>query len=54
LFASPTSAMLDVLANLRLIVFGSLVIFFLILEPDGLYRLWRHVKDYFRVWPFAY
>src|SRR6267142_2040299 len=54
LFAPPTSAMLDVLANLRLIVFGGLVIFFLILEPDGLYRLWRHVKDYFRVWPFAY
>jgi branched-chain amino acid transport system permease protein len=54
LFAPQTSAMLDVLANLRLIVFGGLVIFFLILEPDGLYRLWRHVKDYFRVWPFAY
>jgi branched-chain amino acid transport system permease protein len=53
-FAPPTSAMLDVLANLRLVVFGGLVIFFLILEPDGLYRLWGHVKNYLRVWPFAY
>ncbi len=53
-FAPPTSAMLDFLANLRLIVFGGLIIVFLILEPEGLYRLWKHVKDYFRVWPFAY
>jgi branched-chain amino acid transport system permease protein len=54
LFAPPSSMMLDFLANLRLIVFGGLIIVFLILEPDGLYRLWRHIKDYFRVWPFAY
>ena len=26
----------------------------LILEPEGPYRLWRRVKDYFRVWSFAY
>jgi branched-chain amino acid transport system permease protein len=53
-FAPPTSGMLDFLANLRLIVFGGLIITFLILEPEGLYRLWKHIKDYFRVWPFAY
>jgi branched-chain amino acid transport system permease protein len=53
-FAPPTSAMLDFLANLRLIVFGGLIIVFLILEPEGLYRLWKHIKDYFRLWPFAY
>ena len=34
--------------------FGLVIILFLILEPAGLARLWRNVKDYFHVWPFAY
>ena len=32
----------------------ALIIFFLIVEPDGLNRLWRNIRSYFRVWPFAY
>ncbi len=35
-------------------VFGLVIILFLILEPEGLAKLWRNVKDYFRVWPFSY
>ena len=35
-------------------VFGLVIILFLVLEPEGLARLWRNVKDYFRVWPFSY
>ncbi len=35
-------------------VFGLVIILFLILEPEGLAKLWRKVKDYFHVWPFAY
>jgi branched-chain amino acid transport system permease protein len=23
-------------------------------EPDGLNRLWRNIRNYFRIWPFAY
>jgi branched-chain amino acid transport system permease protein len=38
--------------QLRLIVFGLLIIVFLIAEPEGLNRLWRNIKDYFRAWPF--
>ena len=30
------------------------IILFLVLEPQGLAKLWRNVKDYFRVWPFSY
>jgi branched-chain amino acid transport system permease protein len=29
-------------------------VLFLVFEPEGLYRIWRRVKDYFRLWPFAY
>ena len=42
------------LANLRLIIFGGLIILFLAIEPEGLYRMWGNVKRYFRLWPFSY
>ena len=44
----------DITTNLRLICFGVLIVVFLILEPEGLSRLWRNVRTYFRVWPFSY
>lgn len=44
----------NIVPNLRLIVFGALIIFFLIVEPEGLNRLWRNIRSYFRVWPFSY
>ena len=42
------------LANFQLLIFGSLIILFLVVEPAGLARLWEHVKRYFRLWPFSY
>ena len=57
LAASPRAwlcAVLNLVANLRLMLFGALIIFFLIVEPEGLNRLWRNIRSYFRVWPFAY
>ena len=44
----------NLIPNLRLIVFGGLIILFLVLEPEGLNRLWRNIRSYFRVWPFSY
>ena len=35
-------------------IFGLVVILFLVLEPEGLAKLWRNIKDTFRVWPFSY
>jgi branched-chain amino acid transport system permease protein len=52
LFSSAT--LLNVIPNLRLILFGALIILFLVVEPEGLNRLWRNIRNYFRVWPFAY
>jgi branched-chain amino acid transport system permease protein len=46
--------MANVISGLRLGVFGALIIFFLIVEPEGLNRLWRNIRSYFRVWPFSY
>jgi branched-chain amino acid transport system permease protein len=53
LFFSPAD-LLNIIPNLRLVIFGSLIVVFLALEPEGLNRLWRNVLGYFRVWPFSY
>src|SRR5205823_12605251 len=42
------------MSNLELIVFGSLVISFLIVEPHGLARLWQIGKEKLRLWPFPH
>jgi len=46
----PTS----VASNLELMVFGALIMFFLIVEPHGLARLWQVGKEKLRLWPFPH
>ncbi|HEY5826977.1 MAG: branched-chain amino acid ABC transporter permease [Hyphomicrobiaceae bacterium] len=46
--------MSSIIASTRLVLFGCLIIFFLVVEPEGLNRLWRNIRNYFRVWPFSY
>ena len=41
-------------AHLEVIIFGSLIVFFLIVEPHGLARLWSIGKDKLRLWPFPH
>ena len=41
-------------AHLELIIFGSLIVFFLIAEPHGLARLWAIGKEKLRLWPFPH
>jgi branched-chain amino acid transport system permease protein len=43
-----------VISNLELIIFGSLIVFFLIVEPHGLARLWQISKEKLRLWPFPH
>jgi branched-chain amino acid transport system permease protein len=40
--------------QLELMVFGALIIFFLIVEPSGLARLWQIAKEKLRLWPFPH
>ncbi|MDP7624989.1 MAG: branched-chain amino acid ABC transporter permease [Rhodospirillales bacterium] len=40
--------------HFEIIFFGSLIIFFLIVEPLGLARLWQIIKEKLRQWPFPY
>lgn len=44
----------DILSHLEVITFGALIIFFLIVEPHGLARLWQILKEKLRLWPFPH
>jgi branched-chain amino acid transport system permease protein len=36
------------------VVFGGVIILTLIIEPQGIQKVWRNIKDYFRLFPFSY
>ena len=40
--------------QIELMVFGGLIVFFLIVEPRGLARLWQITKEKLRLWPFPH
>jgi branched-chain amino acid transport system permease protein len=44
----------NTVSNLQSMTFGALIIFFLIVEPRGLARLWQIGKEKLRLWPFPY
>jgi len=52
LFGIPVDTALA--AHIALMVFGFLIVFFLIVEPHGLARLWSIGKEKLRLWPFPH
>lgn len=57
----PAEALTDIypsifgiFASLREMVFGLIVILFLVFEPDGLAARWHTVRSYWKLWPFSY
>ena len=42
------------ISHLELMIFGALIVFFLIVEPRGLARLWAIGKEKLRLWPFPH
>ena len=43
-----------VVSHTELMVFGGLIVWFLIVEPHGLARLWSTAKQKLRLWPFPH
>lgn len=41
-------------SHLTFMIFGALIVFFLIVEPHGLARLWATAKEKLRLWPFPH
>jgi branched-chain amino acid transport system permease protein len=42
------------ISHMEFIIFGALIVFFLIAEPHGLARLWAIGKEKLRLWPFPH
>jgi branched-chain amino acid transport system permease protein len=42
------------ISHVELMIFGALIVFFLIVEPHGLARLWSTAKEKLRLWPFPH
>ncbi len=51
-FGIPISTALA--SHLEFIIFGALIVFFLIVEPHGLARLWSTARGKLRLWPFPH
>lgn len=41
-------------SHFEFMIFGALIVFFLIVEPHGLARLWAVAKEKLRLWPFPH
>ena len=41
-------------SHLEFMIFGALIVFFLVVEPHGLARLWSTAKEKLRLWPFPH
>src|SRR5574343_508114 len=52
LFGLPFSS--ATVSHIQILVFGALIMFFLIVEPHGLARLWQIAKEKLRLWPFPH
>lgn len=52
LFGLPFAS--ETVSHIQILVFGALIMFFLIVEPHGLARLWQIAKEKLRLWPFPH
>ena len=41
-------------SSLNNVIYGLLIVLFLVFEPRGLAAVWLRIKAYFRAWPFSY
>jgi branched-chain amino acid transport system permease protein len=44
----------EIFVPMKEVIFGFLIILFLIFEPRGLAEIWNRMKNFFRLWPFSY
>ena len=42
------------IGGLSVMVYGLIIIFFLLFEPLGLFGIWIRIKRYWKTWPYTY
>jgi branched-chain amino acid transport system permease protein len=51
---SSNAAVTPNIYQLEFVLYGLLVIVFLIFEPRGLFGIWLRIRNYWKAWPFSY
>jgi len=44
----------EIFVPMKEVIFGVMIVLFLVFEPRGLAEIWNRVKNFFRLWPFSY
>jgi len=44
----------EIFVPMKEVIFGLLIVLFLVFEPLGLAEIWNRIKAFFRLWPFTY
>lgn len=52
--ARPTGGGLLTTSQLEALLYGLLIVLFLIFEPRGLFGIWVRIRNYWKGWPFSY
>ena len=42
------------IAPMRLIIHGFMIVLFIVIEPGGLAGIWHKVSSYWKIWPLPY
>jgi branched-chain amino acid transport system permease protein len=53
-FISTASDKMPNIFQVETILYGALIIGFLIFEPRGLFGIWHRIRSYWKTWPFSY
>ncbi|GAA2588639.1 branched-chain amino acid ABC transporter permease [Actinomadura fulvescens] len=53
-FISSESGDAPNIFQVETVLYGLLIIVFLILEPRGLFGIWTRIRNYWKAWPFSY
>jgi branched-chain amino acid transport system permease protein len=53
-FISTASEQTPNIFQLQTVLYGALIIGFLIFEPRGLFGIWHRIRTYWKTWPFSY
>jgi branched-chain amino acid transport system permease protein len=53
-FISGEASKVPNVFQVETILYGTLIIIFLIFEPRGLYGIWVRLRNYWKAWPFSY
>jgi len=54
LFRQSYPVIVERFADINLVLYGMLIMLFVIVEPKGLHGIWKNIKVYWKMWPYTH